>query len=51
MRYFAFTHSRIYASTHLRIRALTHMGWKHKISIKDGLRLTYQDFLKTKQTK
>jgi GDP-L-fucose synthase len=27
------------------------MGWKHKTSLKDGLRLTYQDFLKTKKTK
>jgi hypothetical protein len=45
------THLRLNASTHLRMYALTHMGWKHKTSLKDGLRLTYQDFLKREETK
>jgi len=35
----------------LDVSFLHSLGWKHKISIKDGLRLTYQDFLKTNQTK
>jgi len=30
----------------LDVSFLHSLGWKHKISIKDGLRLTYQDFLK-----
>ena len=34
----------------LDVSRLHSMGWKHKTSIKDGLRLTYQDFLKTKET-
>jgi GDP-L-fucose synthase len=35
----------------LDVSFLHSLGWKHKISLRDGLRLTYQDFLKTKQTK
>ena len=35
----------------LDVSFLHSMGWKHKTSLKDGLRLTYQDFLKTNQTK
>jgi GDP-L-fucose synthase len=35
----------------LDVSRLHRLGWKHKTSLKDGLRLTYQDFLKTKQTK
>jgi GDP-L-fucose synthase len=35
----------------LDVSRLHSMGWKHKTSLKDGLRLTYQDFLKTKQIK
>jgi GDP-L-fucose synthase len=35
----------------LDVSRLHSMGWKHKTSLKDGLRLTYQDFLKTKKTK
>jgi GDP-L-fucose synthase len=35
----------------LDVSRLHRLGWKHKTSIKDGLRLTYQDFLKTKQIK
>jgi len=35
----------------LDVSFLHSMGWKHKTSLKEGLRLTYQDFLKTKQTK
>ena len=50
----ALTHLRIYSSTHLRLNAFTHcriyawtqMGWKHKTSLKEGLNLTYKDFLK-----
>jgi GDP-L-fucose synthase len=30
----------------LDVSLLHTMGWKHKTSLKDGLRLTYQDFLK-----
>jgi len=30
----------------LDVSFLHSLGWKHKISIKEGLRLTYQDFLK-----
>jgi hypothetical protein len=41
------THLRINAFTHRRLYALTHMGWKHKTSLKEGLRLTYQAFLRT----
>lgn len=35
----------------LDVSFLHSLGWKNKTSFKDGLRLTYQDFLKTKQTK
>ena len=35
----------------LDVSFLHSMGWKHKTSLKDGLRLTYQDFLKTNQIK
>jgi GDP-L-fucose synthase len=35
----------------LDVSRLHSMGWKHKTSLKDGLRFTYQDFLKTNQTK
>jgi GDP-L-fucose synthase len=35
----------------LDVSFLHTLGWKHKISLKDGLRFTYQDFLKTNQTK
>jgi nucleoside-diphosphate-sugar epimerase len=35
----------------LDVSKLQNMGWKHETSLKDGLRLTYQDFLETKQTK
>ena len=41
----------------LDVSRLHRLGWKHKTSLKDGLRLTYKDFLKiqgakeTKQTK
>jgi len=34
----------------LDISFLHSMGWKHKTSLKDGLRLTYKDFLKTRET-
>ena len=34
----------------LDVSKLHRMGWGHKTSLKDGLRLTYQDFLKTNQT-
>lgn len=34
----------------LDVSFLHTLGCKHKISLKDGLRLTYQDFLETKQT-
>jgi len=30
----------------LDVSFLHSMGWKHKISLRDGLRLTYQDFIK-----
>jgi len=30
----------------LDVSFLHSMGWKHKTSLKDGLRLTYEDFLK-----
>jgi GDP-L-fucose synthase len=30
----------------LDVSLLHSLGWKHKTSIKDGLRLTYRDFLK-----
>ena len=30
----------------LDVSLLHTMGWRHKTSLKDGLRLTYQDFLK-----
>lgn len=30
----------------LDVSKLQNMGWKHKTSLEDGLRLTYQDFLK-----
>jgi len=30
----------------LDVSRLQNMGWKHKTSLKDGLRLTYQEFLK-----
>jgi GDP-L-fucose synthase len=30
----------------LDVSFLHSLGWKHKTSIKDGLRLTYQDFIK-----
>ena len=32
----------------LDVSRLHSMGWKHKTSLKNGLRLTYQDFLKNK---
>ena len=35
----------------LDVSILHSMGWKHNTSLKDGLRLTYQDFLKTERTK
>jgi GDP-L-fucose synthase len=35
----------------LDVSFLNSLGYKHKISLKDGLRLAYQDFLKTNQTK
>jgi GDP-L-fucose synthase len=35
----------------LDVSSLHSLGWKHKNSLKDGLRLTYQDFLHTGQTK
>jgi GDP-L-fucose synthase len=35
----------------LDVSRLQNMGWKHRTSLKDGLRLTYQDFLKTERTK
>jgi GDP-L-fucose synthase len=35
----------------LDVSFLHSLGWKHKTSLKEGLRLTYQDFLKTNQTK
>jgi GDP-L-fucose synthase len=30
----------------LDVSFLHSLGWKHKTSLKDGLRLAYQDFLK-----
>ncbi len=30
----------------LDVFLLHSLGWKHETSIKDGLRLTYQDFIK-----
>jgi nucleoside-diphosphate-sugar epimerase len=30
----------------LDVSLLRSMGWKHKTSLKEGLRLAYQDFLK-----
>lgn len=35
----------------LDVSRLHSMGWKHKTSLKDGLRLTYQAFLKSQETK
>jgi len=35
----------------LDVSRLHSMGWKHKTSFKDGLRLTYKDFLKCQETK
>jgi len=35
----------------LDVSFLHGIGWKHKTPLQDGLRLTYQDFLKTKQTR
>jgi GDP-L-fucose synthase len=31
----------------LDVSRLHTLGWKHKTSLEDGLRLTYRDFLKT----
>jgi len=35
----------------LDVSYLHSMGWKHKISLLEGLRLTYQDFLKTNEAR
>jgi len=35
----------------LDVSFLHSLGFKHKVSLKGGLRLTYQDFLKTKETR
>ena len=33
----------------LDVSKLHRLGWEHKISLKDGLRLTYEDFLETRK--
>ncbi len=35
----------------LDVSFLQSLGWKHKTSLKDGLRLTYQDFVDNKRTR